>query len=106
MNILRLLGMADGERFAAPPQRIVEIADPMHSAYAPATGLFDRAARAGQDVSAGDLLGEFHFITEPERPSIKINAMTPGLILAHSHRGMVNRGELLALIVQDVKDTA
>ena len=106
MNILRLLGMADGERFAAPPQRIVEIADPKHSAYAPATGLFDRATRAGQDVSVGDLLGDFHFITEPERPSIKINAATSGLVLAHSNRGMVNRGELLALIVQDVKDTA
>ncbi len=105
-NILRDLGILDGAPKPAKPPRIVEIADPQDSAYATTTGLFDRAVCAGKNVARGDLLGRFHHITEPERGSVDIRAPASGLILAHTNRGMVKRGELLALIVRDVEDGA
>lgn len=81
--------------------RIVTLAAAEHSVHAPADGLFDRAVSAGRDVRAGDLAGRFHFITEPERPPRDLVFGHDGLVLAHTCRGMVRRGELLALVAQD-----
>lgn len=103
MRCLAHLGLLD-ETVRPATQRIVEIASPMDSLYAPGTGIFDRAVSAGQDVAKGDLAGWFHFITEPERPSIPLSAAAAGLVLAHTCRGMVQRGEMLALIARDVEN--
>ncbi|MEM1429949.1 MAG: succinylglutamate desuccinylase/aspartoacylase family protein [Pseudomonadota bacterium] len=100
-NILHHLGMIAGAPPTPPAQRVVEIADPLDSLYAPAAGLYDRGLEAGQEVQAGDAAGVFHYITEPERPSRPITIPQSGLVLAHANRGLVKRGELLALIVRD-----
>lgn len=101
-NILRYLGMVDGAAHHPPKPRVVEIRDPRASLYATSEGLFDRALSAGQDVTAGDFAGWFHFVTEPERPSVRLTVPQDGMILAHTNRGMVRRGEMLLLVVQDV----
>jgi hypothetical protein len=85
-----------------PAPRVVEIADPRDSLFAPATGLYDRALRAGDSVGAGQDAGLFHYVTEPERPSLHLSVPRDGLVLAHTQRGLVTRGELLALVVRDV----
>ncbi|NNE81251.1 MAG: succinylglutamate desuccinylase [Silicimonas sp.] len=104
LNVLRHLGVLDGEPAPAPGQRTVELVEPGDSLFARADGLFDRAIRAGQDVVAGDFAGQFHYVGEPERPSDTLRIPRDGMVLAHSNRGMVKRGELLALIVRDVKE--
>ncbi|MCG6904287.1 MAG: succinylglutamate desuccinylase/aspartoacylase family protein [Rhodobacter sp.] len=101
-NVLRHLGMIDGAVAVPPTQRIVEIADPSDSLYARAEGLFDRGTGAGQDVQAGDVAGTFHFITEPERPPETLVFPQTGMVLAHTNRGLVRRGEMLALVVRDI----
>ena len=101
-NILRHLGMIAGEVHHPPKPRVVEIRDPGASLYATSEGLFDRALSAGQDVTAGDFAGWFHHVTEPERPSVRLTIPQDGMILAHTNRGFVKRGEMLLLVVQDV----
>lgn len=103
-NILRHLGMLPGSVTLPPPQRMVEIASPHDSLYARSDGIFDRQIRAGQDVARGDPAGLYHFVSEPERSSILLRMPQDGLILAHTNRGMVRRGDLLALVVRDVCD--
>ncbi len=102
MNILAHLGILDGSAPVSAPPRIVEIASPHDSLYARTDGLFDRSVQAGQDVQAGDDAGWFHHITEPERASERLRMPGGGLILAHTNRGYVSRGDLLALVVRDV----
>jgi predicted deacylase len=94
--------MIAGEVHHPPKPRVVEIRDPGASLYAASEGLFDRALSAGQDVTAGDFAGWFHHITEPERPSVRLTVPQDGMILAHTNRGLVTRGEMLLLVVQDV----
>ena len=102
MNVMRHLKIVDGELTPATAQRIVEIADPNDSLYASGAGLFDRAIKAGQDVASGDFAGLFHYIGEPERITDRLSLPSDGLILAHTNRGLVSRGELLALVARDV----
>ena len=104
LNVLRHMGVVKGEANRVPVQRVVEIASPHHSLYARADGLFDRRVFAGGEVKQGDTAGWFHFVAEPERRSVQLRMPEGGLVLAHTNRGLVKRGEMLALVVQDVED--
>ena len=101
-NILCHLGILDEDLTPTKVARIVEIASPHDSLYARSIGIFDRAVCAGQAVEKGDLAGWFHYVTEPERRSERLCFSQSGLILAHTNRGIVKRGEMLALVVRDV----
>nr|WP_306266455.1 succinylglutamate desuccinylase/aspartoacylase family protein [Pararhizobium sp. IMCC3301] len=103
LQCLGHLGLLDATTVSPPPRR-VEIASPLDSLYAPADGLFDRAVEAGQEVSAGQIAGWFHHPAEPERASQSMVLPAAGLVLAHTCRGMVRRGELLALVARDVPE--
>lgn len=99
---LERLGVLQGSPEKPGTGRVVEIAAPGHSLYAPAAGLFDRCCAAGQDVKAGDRAGRLHFPLEPSRPAIDLEFTDDGLVLAHGNRGMVQRGDLLALVARDL----
>jgi|TARA_B110000261_G_scaffold4680_1_gene4943 predicted deacylase len=64
----------------------------------PAVGLLDRHFHIGDKVVVGQFAGWLHFVNEPERPSLELKFNTSGIILAHSNRGMVERGDLIANI--------
>ena len=76
----------------------IEVSNPNASIHSPPFGLFDRIVKAGDIISKGQTAGWFHYITEPERASIKLEFKHSGIILAHSNRGVVKKGEMLALV--------
>ena len=82
---------------------IIEISNPNATIHAPSFGLFDRFIKAGDIVSKGQPAGWFHYISEPDRASIELKFTHSGKILAHSNRGVVNKGEMLALVANDYK---
>ena len=104
MNCLAHLGVIDAPSAQADARR-VEIQSSADTLYAPGAGVFDRAISAGQDVKAGDVAGRFHFVMEPERASITCHFPSDGFVLAHTCRGYVQRGEMLALVAKDVTVT-
>lgn len=106
LRCLVRLGLIHGPSLSSPspsPRR-VEIASPLHSVYATGEGLFDRAACSGQQTRAGETAGWLHYITEPDRASRPLTFPVDGYVLAHTCRGLVRRGEMLALIAQDVPE--
>ncbi len=84
-------------------ERTVHTDDLNHSIFAPGRGLFDRIWNAGSYVSKGDIAGNFHWLEEPDRPSMTLRFSSSGFILSHLNRGMVNRGEMLYLITQETE---
>ncbi len=104
LQCLGHLGLLDVSFALSPSLRRVEITSPFNSVYAPADGLFDRAVAAGQEVGAGQTAGWLHHPTEPERSSRLLAFSCDGLVLAHTCRGMVRRGELLALVASNVPE--
>ncbi len=100
-RVLKHTGVLSGDLPASGDMRRVEIQSSDHSLYAQGEGVFDRHFSAGQDVIAGQVAGRLHYVTEPRRPSETIKFTQDGYVLAHTNRGYVNRGDLLALVVQD-----
>ena len=70
---------------------------------APAAGLFDRRFSIGDKVKAGQSAGWLHFVNEPERPSREVKFTVSGTVLAHGNRGMVERGDLIAIIAVPIE---
>lgn len=103
-RVLHHLGMID----AAPPappdanRALVGIVDPADHVLATSRGLFDRRCIAGDRVQAGDLAGWLHFPEEPDRAPLCLRFPQAGMVLAHTARGMVNRAEMLAMVVRDL----
>lgn len=83
--------------------RKVEIQASEHSLFAPGDGVFDRCARAGQQVRAGQLAGTLRYATDPRRASEPVVFTVDGYVLAHTQRGFVKRGDMLLLVVQDAE---
>ena len=102
-NCLIHLGILSGKVSPVNPRR-VEIAASHHSLYAPADGLFDRAISAGDDVIRGQSAGVLHFPSEPKHSSIDLTFPESGFVLAHSNRGIVRRGDLIAFVAQDIAE--
>lgn len=101
-NILNHLDIFKNSSNTLKPKfEIIEISNPNATIHAPSFGLFDRLIKAGDTVSKGQLAGWFHYISEPDRESIKLKFTHSGKILAHSNRGVVDKGEMLALVAND-----
>lgn len=103
-NVLRHLNMIEGDPPVAEPVRAVEIRHPSQHIYAPCAGLFEPAFEPGDAVGEGDLTGTLYSIEEPERPPTDVRFPLAGVAFARGHRGLVARGDLLALLGVDILD--
>ncbi|QBY00320.1 succinylglutamate desuccinylase [Rhodophyticola sp. CCM32] len=100
-SVLRHVGVLDGDALATPAPHLVEIKSDDHNLYATGEGIFDRVVSAGQSVKAGQTAGRLHYISEPERAPETVVFPHSGVVLAHTNRGYVQRGDMLMLVVQD-----
>jgi len=82
--------------------RVVEIASPAQSLFAPFRGLFDRHFQAGDVATAGDIAGSMISLEEPDREPVLLRFAVDGIVLAHSNRGYVENGDMLGMIATDV----
>lgn len=80
--------------------RLVEFTSPQQNFSAPAAGLFDRSFKLGDEVKAGQAAGWIHFVEEPRRPPLALEFPHDGIVFALTNRGIVERGDFLALIAQ------
>jgi len=87
---------------AAPqaPSRLVEFTSAQQNFAAPAAGLFDRSFNIGDEVKAGQAAGWIHFVDEPQRPSLALEFAQDGIVFAVTNRGLVERGDFLALLAR------
>lgn len=95
MACLQSLGLVAGTPVAGATARRVEVTGLEQTLVAPARGLFDRAVSASDMIRSGQHLGTMRFVDALERESVAIFAPCDGFVLAHSNRGLVERGELL-----------
>lgn len=99
---LHHLGVTQVEVAAAQTEsRLVEFSSPRQNFAAPAAGLFDRSFVLGDKVKAGQAAGWIHFVSEPQRSPLALEFPHDGIVFAVTNRGMVERGDSLALIAHE-----
>ncbi len=96
------LDMIPGDLPSHTTPHRVTLAASQDTLFAPSDGLFDRKFSAGQHVKANQTAGTLHFPLEPARTAQQLTFPRSGFVLAHCTRGIVARGEMLALVVQSL----
>ena len=104
--IKRALNHLGLTRLSVEPAQPPRLVTHRQTLTAPATGLFDRLCTAGETVEAGQLAGHVHFVGESVRDSLPIVFESAGIVLAHSNRGIVERGDFIASLVEILQEGA
>ncbi|MEO1579276.1 MAG: succinylglutamate desuccinylase/aspartoacylase family protein [Pseudomonadota bacterium] len=106
MRCLASLGIVDPQPSTPAVSRQIEVTSPDQTVMAPGRGIFDRLVRAGDTVTKDQPIGWLRFIDELARPPLAIVAPEPGFVLAHTNRGLVERGELLVQLATEISGNA
>jgi predicted deacylase len=102
-RVMRQMGMLhDGGDCAPRPARLVQVADPACSHFAPHGGLFDPLVEVGTDVAAGDLAGWLRDPFEMDRPPTELRFALSGHLAIRGTRGLVGSQDLLFGLVTEV----
>ncbi len=99
LNILNHLGVLESSsepREFQPKYLRIESTD--QHIYSPHRGLFEPLFQPGRKILSGDDIGRIHRLDEIEKAPSIVTSLVEGVALARCHRGLVERGELLALI--------
>lgn len=98
-NCLRHLKALSGEvQLRSEPATFLRIVAAEQHIYSTHRGLFEPAFSPGDTVSAGDPVGFIHNIDQIELPAVRVDFPVSGVAFVRCHRGLVERGELLALV--------
>lgn len=84
------------------PARWVQSLDRSDYRFAPESGLYENCVELGEAVKKGDLLGQIHFLEQPSREPIRVEAEADGLLVATRGPSMVGQGDCVACIAHDV----
>jgi N-alpha-acetyl-L-2,4-diaminobutyrate deacetylase len=81
--------------------RIMET--PESGAYVPALdeGLYEPFVDLGDEVAAGQAIGQMHFVADPAREAVVHHAAAAGLVICRRVPGPTKRGDNLIVVAQD-----
>jgi len=108
-NILRHFGLMVGQpeteqRDGMPGTRHMMVRDPRSYIFSPSSGLFEPCHVAAQAVREGELAGYLHFVEDTERASIELRYGASGVLWMASGPGRVQRGDVVAVVMQSYDD--
>ncbi|MGE0605908.1 MAG: succinylglutamate desuccinylase/aspartoacylase family protein [Pirellulales bacterium] len=109
-NVLVHFGLLAGEvhtreQLGLPPTRWVQSLDYQDYRFAPESGVYENLAALGQEVAAGQPVGQIHFIERPDRDPVQVIAPTAGVLLATRAPALVAQGDCVACIAHDVPES-
>ncbi len=103
-NVLVHLGVVRGEvAKRARPTRWLQALQREDYLFAPESGLFEQTVMLGSEVAAGALLGQIHFVEQPQRPPLPIAAAAAGVVLALRAPALTTQGDCVAVVAHDVE---
>lgn len=106
-NVLRRLEVLAGSvqtraALGKPPVRWVQALSRDDYRFAPESGIYETLAALGAPVSAGQPVGNIHFLERPDREPVQVVAPTAGILLATRGPSMVTQGDCVACIAHEV----
>src|SRR5260221_8860486 len=76
--------------------RLLEVGGRDYFVLAPDAGLLELAVGIGEEVAAGQLCGDVHFVDDPARPPVPAHFRRAGSVICARHLGRVERGDCVA----------
>jgi predicted deacylase len=101
-NVMRHLGMIDGEPEPGEPTRFLNGIDASAYLSAPYSGIFEPRCKLGDEVSAGDIAGLLYSAEEVEREPLVLTFENSGLAMVRRNGARVRRGGHLFLVVSEM----
>jgi N-alpha-acetyl-L-2,4-diaminobutyrate deacetylase len=106
-NVLIHFGLLAGDKqdragFGLPPTRWVQALGRDDYRFAPESGVYENFVPLGQTVSAGQPLGQVHFLERPDRDPVQVAAANAGVLMAARGPALVSQGDCVACIAQEV----
>ncbi|MBX2824958.1 MAG: N(2)-acetyl-L-2,4-diaminobutanoate deacetylase DoeB [Gammaproteobacteria bacterium] len=101
-NVLRQSGLLD-EPLTLRATRMLEMPDDECFIAAGDAGMLAMHAELGQDVYRGDTLAEIYPVDRTGTEPVTYRASRNGVLLARHHPGLINPGDCLAVIAEEVQ---
>jgi N-alpha-acetyl-L-2,4-diaminobutyrate deacetylase len=106
-NVLVHLGLLEGqvqtrEQLGLLPTRWVQALDRQDYRFAPESGVYEALADLGEEVAAGQPVGQVHFLERPDREPVLVVAPSAGILLASRAPSLVVQGDCVACIAHPV----
>ena len=95
-------GIVDMDSDVPEPGTVVELISTSANIYAPVGGLFERRFAAGDRVAAGQLAGWMRSADRLDADPVPLRFTTDSIVLAHANRGLVECGDMIAIVVGEV----
>jgi predicted deacylase len=101
-NVLRHCGVLRGDvQPRQRPARWVQALDREDYRFAPESGLYENCVELGEDVRKGDVLGQVHFLEQPDRDPIPVVAHSDGVLISNRGPSIVGQGDCVACLAHD-----
>jgi N-alpha-acetyl-L-2,4-diaminobutyrate deacetylase len=102
-NVLVLSGVLAGEVVPRPrPARWVQALDWADYRFAPESGIYENLVPLGEDVAAGQPVGQIHFVERPDRDPVQVVAASAGVLIGTRAPSVVGQGDCVACVAHDV----
>lgn len=100
-NVLRQFGVLEG-RLEAPgtPPQVVGATELGDYIMAPVSGIFEPFFEMGDQIEAGQVIGQIHSIEEPYREPAPVTATTPGMLISRRAFPLTRQGDCVATLVR------
>jgi len=102
-NVMRHLGIVDGEPAAGTPTRFVNGIDGSGYLSAPFSGIFEPCHQLGDSVAAGDVAGRLYPTEEVEREPLELAFDRAGLVMVRRNGARVIRGDHLFMVASEME---
>ena len=101
-NVLALRGLLPNHHVEPPTQQPQIVASELRDDYvmAPADGIFEPFVELGDAVTAGQAIGQMHFMTQPAWKPQQVLAMTDGMVISRRAFPLTRQGECVAVITR------
>ena len=106
-NVLTHFGILQGrkqtrEELKIKPVRWVQALDRDDYRFAPESGIYENIVALGEDVVAGEVVGQIHFLERPDREPAPVIAPSQGVLIGCRGPSLVAQGDCVACIAHDV----
>ncbi|MFO0818057.1 MAG: succinylglutamate desuccinylase/aspartoacylase family protein [Pirellulales bacterium] len=106
-NVLVHFGVLAGrvqtrEELGIKPVRWVQALDREDYRFAPESGIYENLVDLGANVSAGERVGQIHFLERPDREPTPVFAPSAGVLIGNRGPSVVAQGDCVACIAHDV----